>query len=298
MMNDNLLDNKRIERILNNPDLISELKIEEINEIISRANDILKNEPNIVKLNHKKNDLYIGDIHGKFESIKAIQKLIQQNNYQYYGNIVFLGDYVDRGPRQVDSINYVLLLKIQFPNKVFLLRGNHETVSMNKSYGFYNLILREFDESIYNSYKKIYGSIPLATSTDTGVLAIHGGVPENIPTLRQLDRIDRFTADVDFDDLIFMQLLWNDPTNRINDFSSSLRGGPIKVFGKKPFQKFLAKNNIKLVIRAHEAFMDGYKFFFDNQLLSIFSAANYRGDNDAKVAKITPKLKVSLISLV
>ena len=293
-----LLSTGRIKEIINNPELVSGLSIEEIKELIFNAKLILKNKPNLIQFNHKDKILLIGDIHGKFDSLISIQKLINRNNYQYYQKIIFLGDYVDRGPKQIQSINYVLLLKLLFPNKIILLRGNHETTSMNRYYGYYNVVCKELGKEIFDIYTDLYGNFPLASFSDTGIFCVHGGIPETLENIKQINEINRFYSDVDFNDNILMQLLWNDPTAADTDyFISSLRGPTIKRFGLKAFQDFILNNNIKLFIRAHEAFLEGYKYFFNKKLLSIFSASKYRANNQAIVAEIDLKLNIKLISI-
>lgn len=88
------------------------------------------------------------------------------------------------------------------------------------------------------------------------------------------------------------QMMWNDPKKSIKGFKDSIRGPGSKFFGKDVFDEFMNKNNLDYLIRSHEVFQEGYKFFFDDQLLSIFSSANYRGkkfSNPASYAIIRNK---------
>lgn len=52
--------------------------------------------------------------------------------------MIFLGDYIDRGPQSIETIIYLLCLKVKYRDRIFLLRGNHETPAVNRIYGFYN----------------------------------------------------------------------------------------------------------------------------------------------------------------
>ena len=51
---------------------------------------------------------------------------------------MFLGDYVDRGNHSLETICLLLALKLNFPKKIYLLRGNHEDPWINQTFGFFD----------------------------------------------------------------------------------------------------------------------------------------------------------------
>jgi protein phosphatase len=49
---------------------------------------------------------------------------------------LFLGDYVDRGNHSLETMCLLMALKVKFPDKIHLLRGNHEDKWINQAFGF------------------------------------------------------------------------------------------------------------------------------------------------------------------
>ncbi|CAI8505501.1 unnamed protein product [Hanseniaspora opuntiae] len=110
--------------------------------ICSALKEILIKDPNVLIL--KSPITVVGDIHGQFHDLKMIfDKIggrIPDTNY------LFLGDYVDRGLYSLETIMLLFVLKLRYPNRIHLLRGNHESRQITQSYGFFMEVLTKYEE--------------------------------------------------------------------------------------------------------------------------------------------------------
>lgn len=95
----------------------------------------VENEPNVMYVNEPA--IIIGDIHGQFYDFLKILSLCPSLETEPKEYLLFLGDYVDRGPMGVEVIMLLMALKVKYPKKILMLRGNHETIQMTQTMNFY-----------------------------------------------------------------------------------------------------------------------------------------------------------------
>lgn len=243
-------------------------------DILEEASEVLEAE-NLVEKSWDE-FLVVGDTHGDLSAtIQAVQY-----GMDHHIPAVFLGDYVDRGDEQLENLILLLALKIEHPSSIILLRGNHETLKMNQYYGFRDELMQHFPENFFDVIIGLYELLPVAAVIDDRYLMVHGGIPFGIDDIEEIKELT--PSDGAYD-----ELLWNDPTEEEDGFAYNKLRGIGYIFGKTAFDDFIEENDIDMVFRAHQAFDDGYRYFFDDKLLSLFSVPDYKGENDAKFCKVS-----------
>lgn len=211
-----------------------------------------------------------GDTHGQFYDLCNIFELgglpSEKNPY------LFNGDFVDRGSFSVEVILTLLAFKLLYPNHLHLARGNHESKSMNRMYGFEGEVKAKYSESIYELFAAIFCLLPLAHLLNKKVLVIHGGLfsDDNV-TLEDIRKLDRNIEPPDSG--IMSELLWSDP-QPYPGRAPSKRGVGL-AFGPDITEKFLKLNNLSLIVRSHEVKDEGYALEHGGKVITIFSAPNY-----------------------
>jgi diadenosine tetraphosphatase ApaH/serine/threonine PP2A family protein phosphatase len=192
-----------------------------------------------------------------------------------YTKYLFLGDYVDRGSKSVEVIMLLCALKIRFRDSFFLLRGNHESKNVTQIYGFKQEVLIKYRcELLYDAFEPLFNSIPIASVVNHSIFCVHGGISRCAMTLGEIGRINRF-VEIPVTGAL-CDLVWADPANDENWFTESGRNAGCK-FGGRATADFLKRNDIKLIVRAHQMMSEGYEYCQDNRVLTVFSAPNYEG---------------------
>ncbi|MFX1538824.1 MAG: metallophosphoesterase [Promethearchaeota archaeon] len=285
-------------------------KENELSDLVSTFSRTMAKYPTVVDIPADSSVLYVGDLHGYFDCLEQALKLAEEKNADY---VVFLGDYVDRGPKQIETILAIVELALR-DEKFITLRGNHEDDRMNKVYGFYNDLKKVYPdqkalENIMGSFTILYEFLPLAAvKSGSGSLAVHGGIPKN-PDLQLIRSIPKphskmlfsRNGNIEFGKKlysVFYQILWNDPQTWKDEnpgkslieadkndawFYQSPRGNNIYLFNETALKRYLEQNNLSRLIRGHESSRGAYENVWNGSLLHIFSASPYFGKiNEAR----------------
>ena len=215
-----------------------------------------------------------GDTHGQYPDLL---RLFDIGGFPPETNYIFLGDYVDRGKQSIETICLLLAYKIKYEENFFLLRGNHESASINRIYGFYDECKKRYNLKLWKLFTDCFNSLPIAACIDDKILLMHGGLSPELTSLDQLRKIIRPT-DIPEEGML-CDLVWSDPDPNCKLWGANDRGVSV-VFGQRILEKFLNKNDLDLLCRAHQVVEEGYEFFGDKQLVTIFSAPNYCGEFD------------------
>lgn len=264
-----------------NKDKLS-LTSQEIKYVLNKSRSIFLDQPTLLRLSPPVK--IVGDIHGQFHDLIRI---FNSCGYPPYTNYLFLGDYVDRGYKSLETILLLLCYKIKYPENFFMLRGNHESANITKIYGFYDECKRRLpsisgNHKLWKTFVDVFNALPIAATINDKIFCIHGGLSPDLVDLKQIENIKRPT-DIP-DNGLLADLLWSDPDPLIKNFSPTNwpknDRGVSYCFGKKHVDYFCLKFKMDLIVRGHMVVEDGYEFFDKRKLVTVFLAPNYCGEFD------------------
>ena len=240
-------------------------------------------------------------------------------------NYIFDGDFVDRGPQQVEVVLLLLSLKVAFPDRVVLVRGNHEFREMNEGMGaagfnvacVQHALLGALGAFVFDHVHDVFDWLPFAALVQDSVLIVHGGigdgnwaVDEGQSDIDWLEGKERrpvktlFKQDPPDPNCIpgtrrhrnLLNIVWSDPITDAKPsewqphYCNGHRGADILEFSMEATQAFCARNRISMIIRGHEVAEGGYEMLHNGRLCTVFSARNYCGfrANDAALVLLQP----------
>jgi len=255
-------------------------RIEE--EVIDPARRLLSSQFTLLGLSGP--TIFVGDLHGDLRTARSALDLHTQKGTSH---LVFLGDVVDRGKESLPVLELLLKAMMADPAHVHILRGNHETLVPNTEYGFKAELERRGVGDLHLPFNELFSQMPVAAVLDGRVLAVHGGVPEEIPSLEEIGSIRKGVIEPDGSrDHMLLGLLWNDPDEDVQQFGENTYRGYMRVFGRKAFESFAEKNDIEMIVRGHQRWQQGFRWFFGTKVLSLFSCTSYSSNVSPKAALV------------
>eukprot|EP00511_Aplanochytrium_stocchinoi_P001186 CAMPEP_0204828916 /NCGR_PEP_ID=MMETSP1346-20131115/6872_1 /ASSEMBLY_ACC=CAM_ASM_000771 /TAXON_ID=215587 /ORGANISM="Aplanochytrium stocchinoi, Strain GSBS06" /LENGTH=311 /DNA_ID=CAMNT_0051958323 /DNA_START=428 /DNA_END=1363 /DNA_ORIENTATION=+ len=270
-----------VEQLLN----CKPLKENEVKQLTERARDVLMAESNVQPVNAPVT--VCGDIHGQFHDL---MELFRIGGKSPDTNYLFMGDYVDRGYYSVETVTLLVCLKVRFKDRVYIIRGNHESRQITQVYGFYDECLRKYgNANVWRYFTDLFDYMPLTALINDEIFCLHGGLSPSIDTLDDIHKLDR-VQEVPHEGAM-CDLLWSDPDDR-KSWGISPRGAGY-TFGEDISDAFKQRNGLRLIARAHQLVMEGFNWCHDKNVVTIFSAPNYcyRCGNQAAILEVDEDLK-------
>lgn len=247
----------------------------EIKIVSEKAKQIFKEEQNIVKISPPLT--ICGNINSQFSNLLEIFKIsgdIPETNY------LFLGGYSS----SIEVISLLFCLKVRYPKRITLLRGLSEDFGYSQTCGFYEEAKRNYgNEEIFKIICEVFNYLPLAAIINNNIFCISGGLSPDFETMEEINKIDRFVC-IDNSDNIF-GLMANSPVeysywkflyfyNIINGWMQDPKSNE-EYFLEEVTERFEKKNKIDLIICGRHLMEDGFRFFHNNKLISLFSTPNF-----------------------
>ena len=179
-------------------------------DLIKQVVEILKKEPNVIMIPAP--TIIVGDIHGQYNDLdQMFKKVIDNKREMPDWNMLFLGDYVDRGQYSVEVLIFLFSLKIKYPGQITMLRGNHESRAMTQYFTFREEVFEKYDgdEDLYEYFMEAFEALPIAAEVNGDYLCVHGGISPHLETIEDINQINRF--DEPGTSGFLCDLLWSDP---------------------------------------------------------------------------------------
>jgi len=226
-------------------------------ELCEEAAEKLEEGPKLIRLPSRGRAVFVGDTHGDLDATKKVLRRYLKPSYR----IVFLGDYVDRGEESEENLQLLLETKLEHPEDITLLAGNHEGFMVKK---FYPANYWEFlPEGRREILGRLFSTFPLAATSSNGLLALHGALPE----LGSLDEINQVKPGDDQ----WERMIWGDFVERDEEFLGEWGGRP--QWGGKYFKRMMERYQLTLLIRSHQP--NSPPRMFNKSCITIFTSHAY-----------------------
>lgn len=244
-------------------------------DLLERVARIIEKEPRLIHLSSRGKVVFVGDTHGDLDATEQVILRYLKKPYR----VVFLGDYVDRGDQSEENIDYLLHLKLEHSDDLFLLAGNHEgyMVKPHHPANFWDsLSIRE-----RKAYSLLFSKFPLAATSQNGILALHGGLPD----LESLEEINQ----IEWGDDNWDRIVWGDFMEREADFLGDWGGRP--QFGRQYFERVMDRYQKRVLVRSHQP--HALPLMFKKRCITIFTSSAYMPFRTIVIADLEREIRTA-----
>ena len=238
--------------------------------LLESCRRLFEEQGRLVRLDPKRFErvVFVGDTHGDLEaSERVLERFLRPKTA-----VVFLGDYVDRGPHSRENLQLLLRTKLEHPDRLYLLQGNHE--------GFHAMAFypADFWEGLRDPEEKaLYAGtliqMPYAAALPNGVLGVHGALPD-VEHLEDVESLEPGSEG-------WRALVWGDFQDVEGGFLGEW-GGRLR-FGRAHFDRQMERFGMRVLIRSHQP--DAPMYLYDDRCLTIFTSHAY-GPRERTVATV------------
>ncbi|CAJ0570866.1 unnamed protein product, partial [Mesorhabditis spiculigera] len=262
--------------------------------------DVAENEEGVAKPRGR--TIVVGDLHGNFNDLWRIihawlSDVVGGGPGQ---NIMFLGDIVDRGPRQIECLILIMAYKALFPYQVWIVRGNHEEANICGSFQNQLLVRGYRDDKTPSSRTRksdddepkakgvdaidllleLFESLPVVGQIDERIVCMHGMLANELN--KKLLRDGYKFHDTSYDTMN-RQLRWNDPcqVNGVRHYG--------QLWGPKAIRDVMEDLGVEFILRGHQAMTNGVRRFANLPLATVFSSSFYQDENFGAILYVDPE---------
>jgi predicted phosphodiesterase len=226
----------------------------------------------LIELPEKGKVVIVGDTHGDYIASRIIVKnfINKKNHY-----IIFLGDYVDRGEKSKENIDFLLSAREKYPN-IFLLAGNHEMFPLKQCSpaNFWE----NLNKSEYCQYKEVLLNLPYAAA-GKGFIALHGALPD-IKNVAEINDIQPQSDN-------WYKMLWGDFRERPGENLGSFLGRAR--FGRDYFHRVMKTIGKNVLVRSHDPL--ARENMFGGKCLTIFTTMVYRQNRKIAIGNLDKEIQ-------
>ncbi|MFP4136103.1 MAG: metallophosphoesterase family protein [Candidatus Acetothermia bacterium] len=231
--------------------------------------EVFESEGNLVTAEDPDRLVFVGDTHGDLQASRTVFDRYQDSDT----TIVFLGDYVDRGPKSEENLNFLLKQKTKNPKGIYLLQGNHEGM-MYREFGpvdFWSSLTPGKREK----YETLLAKLPLVFSW-RDLVAAHGGLPD-VQSLEEIRQIEGGDSN-------WEKITWGD----WNEVPGYILGGGFgrPQLGSDYFNQAMEHLEKEVLIRSHQPNVPTRTL--NGRCITIFTSSAY--GTSRKVAVVNRKV--------